>query len=221
MTPAEFREAAGVSRETLARFEAYLALLQKWQSRINLVGAGTLADAWRRHFFDSSQLYPHLPVNPTDRPLVLYDLGSGAGFPGLVLAVLADCGGRAMATHLVESDTRKGAFLIEAIRTTGLAGKVQVHAIRAETLGRQDANRADVVTARALTGLTELIALAAPLLHPEGICLFLKGARLGDELTLARKSWKMHADLIPSRSDSSGTIVRLMDIGRDRPISNN
>jgi 16S rRNA (guanine527-N7)-methyltransferase len=221
VTPAEFRRETGVSRETLARFEVYLGHLQKWQSRINLVGAGTLTDAWRRHFFDSAQLYPLLPAVPTDRPLVLYDLGSGAGFPGLVLALQADDGGRALATHLVESDSRKCAFLIEAVRLTGLTGKVQVHATRAETLGRQGAQRADVVTARALTSLTELIALAAPLLHPQGLSLFLKGARVGDELTLARKTWKMHADLIPSRSDSSGTIVRLMDIGRDRPIPTN
>jgi 16S rRNA (guanine527-N7)-methyltransferase len=210
MTPAEFQAATDVSRETLTRLEAYLALLRRWQRAINLVAMDTLDDAWRRHVFDSAQLFPHLPVRPGAQ---IFDLGSGAGFPGLVLAILAAGVGRAATVHLVDSDTRKAAFLLDVIAATGLTpAQASVHAVRAETLAASHAGAADAVTARALAPLAELLPLAAPLLAPGGICLFLKGARAGPELTAAGETWKMRVDRIPSRSDPSGVILRLQDI---------
>ncbi|MGI9416628.1 MAG: 16S rRNA (guanine(527)-N(7))-methyltransferase RsmG [Geminicoccaceae bacterium] len=200
MTPEEFAARLDVSRETLSRVEAYLALLERWQKAINLVGRGTLADPWRRHILDSAQLLPHLPSEPAD----LYDLGSGAGLPGLVLAIMGRSG-----VHLVESDRRKVQFLREACRILDLP--VEVHADRIESLPD---GSADVVTSRALAPLPRLIGLAAPLLRPNAVCLFLKGRSQSDELTQARKCWRIKTQSIPSLTDPSGSLLKLWDIGR-------
>ena len=210
MTPEQFAAAAEVSRETLAKFAIYKEHLEKWQRRINLVGAATLPDAWHRHFLDSAQLFPLLPPGRQ----VLYDLGSGAGFPGLVLAIMASGAGRPLAVHLVESDKRKAAFLAEVARATGQARGVTIHATRIADLPLARLPQAEMVTARALAPLDELLGFAHKLLAPHGICLFLKGARVGDELTHAGKHWKMQLDRIPSRTDPSGTILRIADLTR-------
>ena len=124
--PEAFAAACDVSRETLARLELYAELLGRWNRAINLVGKRTLDDLWRRHFLDSAQLLPLLP--PLDgRPRVLADLGSGAGFPGRVLAILG-----AVLVHLVESDLKKATFLREVARATG--APASVHAARIESL---------------------------------------------------------------------------------------
>lgn len=193
---------ADVSRETLDRLRRYEAALRKWQAKINLVGPATLPDLWRRHFLDSAQLYPLLPADAA----TVVDLGSGAGFPGLVLAVLADCAGRALAVNLVESDARKAAFLVEAAREAGVAGRVRVHAARAEALaGRLPP--ADAVTARALAPLDELLGLAAPLLKPDGLCLFLKGARVEPEIAAAEQRWSFDLQRQPSWTDPEATVL--------------
>jgi 16S rRNA (guanine527-N7)-methyltransferase len=184
-----------VSRETLERLDAYVALLAAWNRRINLVGASTMGDPWRRHILDSAQLRPHLPP----RARVLVDLGSGAGLPGLILAILG-----VPEVHLVESDQRKAAFLREAARVTG--APAQIHAQRAEKLPRL---AADVVTARAVASLPDLLDIAEPFLATHSICLFLKGRGAGEELTLAAKTWKMASRLLPSLSDPGGTLVIL------------
>ncbi len=204
LSPEDFAAAADVSRETLVRLERYLALLVQWQARINLVGKSTLADPWRRHMLDSAQLAPLIP----DGARVLADLGSGAGFPGLVLAALRP----ALDVHLIELDARKCAFLREAARTMGVS--VTIHAARIEAM---TPFRADVVTARALAPLDRLLALAAPFLAPGGVCLFLKGRGATAELTDSTKHWTMRAERIPSRSDDAGTVLRLKDIARDPP----
>ena len=215
MTPDEFRAETGVSRETLARFEVFHALLLKWQARINLIGPSTRDDIWRRHFFDSAQLYPLLPPpKAADTPQVLADLGSGAGFPGLVLALMASGECRPLATNLIESDQRKAAFLIEAVGTFSLGDSVTIHNRRVESLGGDLLRRVDIVTARALADLPLLLVWSAPLLRRSGVCLFLKGTSASDELTLAHKVWKMRAEMLPSRSDPSGTVLRLGDISR-------
>src|SRR3546814_14845412 len=117
MTPAEFQARLDVSRETLEKFQAYGALLTKWNRAINLVSPRSLEDLWRRHFLDSAQLRRHLPELPGDAGRVILDVGAGAGFPGLVLALLG-CG----LVHLVEADQRKAAFLREEIgRASGRA----------------------------------------------------------------------------------------------------
>jgi 16S rRNA (guanine527-N7)-methyltransferase len=201
MTPEQFAEKADVSRETLKQLIEYKELLEKWQKRINLVSAATLPEFWLRHADDSAQLAPLLPK--AARTLV--DLGSGAGFPGLVLALME----KRLHTHLVESDQRKAAFLGEVCRATGLARAVTIHAQRIERLREL---KADVVTARALAPLSELLGYAEKILAPDGVCLFLKGARVDGELADARKSWRMNVDRIKSRTDDSGVILRITDL---------
>ena len=216
MTPDEFATAAGVSRETLAQLIVYKDLLQKWQRRINLVGPATLNDLWTRHFLDSAQLHPLLAeaLKSHRGQGVLYDLGSGAGFPGLALAIMAAGAGKPLDVHLVESDKRKAAFLGEVCRATGQARAVTIHATRIANLPLERLPRADIVTARALTALPELLNLAAPLLAPHGIGLFLKGAKAGDELTHAARHWTMRVERISSRTDPSGTILRVANLAR-------
>src|SRR6185369_225024 len=151
-----------VSRETISALETYAGLLRKWQKAINLVSGATLDDVWRRHFLDSAQLLPLIPEGDGH----ITDLGSGAGFPGLVLALLS---GRP--THLVESDQRKAAFLGEVARATGCAGRVQIHAARVEALKPWGAA---VITARALADLTQLLDWASPFVTSDTICIFPK-----------------------------------------------
>lgn len=204
MTPAAFQAETNVSRETMARLDAYLALLRRWQPRINLVGTATLADAWRRHVLDSVQLLPFVPAGA---PCV--DLGSGAGFPGLALAI---CGVADM--HLIESDTRKCAFLREAARITGTT--CTVLNCRIEQAPADLAGSAGMVTARALAPLARLLAWTQPLLRPGGRALFLKGRRWREELTEARQDWHMKVDTHPSRSDPDGVILAIGDL---RPVA--
>jgi 16S rRNA (guanine527-N7)-methyltransferase len=196
-------ERLNVSRETLARLDRLVALLALWQRRINLVGPATLADAWTRHVLDSAQLLPHLPAGA--RRLV--DIGSGAGFPGLVLALLG-----APDVHLIESDRRKCAFLHEAARLTD--APVTVVPERVEAAAARLGRSADAVTARALAPLPRLVALAEPLLAPGGMLLALKGRRACEELTEARETWNMQSSRAPSWTDSAGVIVKLWDIHR-------
>jgi 16S rRNA (guanine527-N7)-methyltransferase len=194
--------AAGVdvSRETLERLGRYLDLLRRWQGAINLVGASTLTDPWRRHILDCGQIAPHVPRTAA----TVLDLGSGAGLPGLVLALLGVPG-----VQLVESDRRKAHFLREAARATG--AQILVHPVRIEEL---QGVAADVVTARALAPLPRLLELAAHVLAPHGCCLFLKGESGPDELTRARQSWHMHSEIVPSRSGSRGVLLKLEGVGR-------
>ena len=192
-----------VSRETLARLQAYAETLKKWQAKINLVSATTLPELWQRHFLDSAQLYPLLPPHAR----VVTDLGSGAGFPGLVLAIVAEAAGRDIQWHLVESDGRKAAFLAEAARASRIAGAIKIHAVRAEGLGGRMG--ADVITARALAPLEKLLEYAYPLVKPDGLCLFLKGERVEDELTVARQRWRFELERHPSKSDPGGAILAI------------
>lgn len=201
MTAEDFQAEAGVSRETLDRLGAYADLLVKWQKSINLVGASTLADLWRRHFLDSAQLYPHLPHD--SQPL--FDLGSGAGFPGLVLAIMG-----VPDVCLVESDGRKAAFLREVIRATGVSASVHVGRIEAF----HPKEKARVITSRALASLDKLLDFAEPLLASEGVCLFLKGQKAREELTDSEKKWKISADLRESVTDPEGVILRIDRIER-------
>lgn len=195
LEPAAFAEAVAADPNQMERLHTYLALLRRWQSRINLVGPKTLADPWRRHFLDSAQLLPLIPPAVTR----LVDLGSGAGFPGLVLAILCD-----VPVTLVEADQRKCAFLLEAARATTTA--VEVLPARIESIAPA---HADVVTARALAPLARLIGYAVNWLAPNGICLFLKGRSAADELTEAQKNWKMQVSSVFSRSDDAAMILRI------------
>jgi 16S rRNA (guanine527-N7)-methyltransferase len=201
LDPASFAALTGVSRETLVRLDAYAALLAQWNERINLVGRDTLRDIWRRHFLDAAQLFPYLP--PSTRSLI--DLGSGAGFPGLVLAILGVSG-----VELVESDARKCAFLREAARIAD--APVTIHHARIEAVASHEV---DVVTARACAPLDRLLFMAQRFIAPYTICLFLKGERAGEELTAARRGWTMRAACHPSRADPRGVILKLEQITRE------
>ncbi|HEY4134762.1 MAG TPA: 16S rRNA (guanine(527)-N(7))-methyltransferase RsmG [Alphaproteobacteria bacterium] len=210
LTPEIFAKFVNVSRETLTRLETYAALLVKWQAAINLVGRDTLPDLWRRHMLDSAQLAEGIaPAKPDGAPLTILDLGSGAGFPGLVLAIMGADQGRRWSVHLAESDARKCAFLATVARETGV--EVKIHTARIEKL---TPFAADIVTARALASLDALLAYAAPFLTPDSECLFLKGATAEDELTLARKSWNMAIERQPSRSGPAGSMLRIREISR-------
>jgi 16S rRNA (guanine527-N7)-methyltransferase len=206
VTAEEFAAAVAVSRETMDRLVAYAALLDHWQRRINLVAADSLGDLWRRHMLDSAQLLPLIQAPPASA----LDIGSGAGFPGLVLAILGVRGIR-----LVESDARKCAFLREAARVAGLALDRDVFIVN-RRLEAVPPFAADLVTARAVAPLDSLLRLAAPFLRPTTISLFHKGNRAAEELTEAGKTWRMKVERFPSRSDPSGTILRLTEVERDR-----
>ncbi|MEE8332427.1 MAG: 16S rRNA (guanine(527)-N(7))-methyltransferase RsmG [Alphaproteobacteria bacterium] len=205
LTPEEFAELTNVSRETLARLTEYGGILRHWQKSVNLVGRVTLTDIWRRHMLDSAQLIPHIPENARE----IVDMGSGAGFPGLVLAIMLD-----RPVHLIEATGKKAAFLREAARVTN--APATVHNCRIEAL---PAWPVDLITARALAPMEKLLEYAEPFMGPNGlgspVCLFLKGAKAEQELTEARKSWKMTVDRFPSITDPEGSVLRIQDLKRE------
>jgi 16S rRNA (guanine527-N7)-methyltransferase len=190
-----FAKLTSVSRETLDRLGRYVDLLVAWNRRINLVGRGTIGDIWRRHILDSAQLFPLIP--PKARSLV--DLGSGAGLPGLILGVMGIPN-----IHLIESDKRKVVFLREALRVT--ATEATIHATRIDRVAPFDS---DIITARGLAPLDELLSMSQPFCGPKTICLFLKGRKVEEELTDTVKTWNMRIDRQPSLTDESGCILRL------------
>jgi 16S rRNA (guanine527-N7)-methyltransferase len=194
-----------VSRESFAQIETYVELLLIWQSKINLIGPSTVENVWRRHVLDSLQLLP-LMRNKTE---AIADLGSGAGIPGLILAL-----GGNLRVDLYESNGKKVAFLREAIRQT--KANVVVHQIRLETLEDHLPERIpDYVTARALAPLEKLLFWAEPLLKRGAIGLFHKGQDVDSELNEATKFWKIGAIIRhASMTDSDGTILEVKEIAR-------
>jgi 16S rRNA (guanine527-N7)-methyltransferase len=184
----------------LARLEAYAALLAQWAARINLVAASTLGDVWRRHFLDSAQLLRFFPPGAQR----MTDLGSGAGFPGLVLAIMGATG-----VDLVESDARKCAFLREAARIT--ATPVTVRNARIEAV---PADIADVVTARGCAPLDRLLVLGQRFTGPGTVCLFPKGEQAAQELAAARSSWDFDIASHESLTDPRGVVLCLTRIAR-------
>jgi 16S rRNA (guanine527-N7)-methyltransferase len=194
--PLDFSRDSGVARETLRLLTIYVDLLIEWNERVNLVAPSTLPDVWRRHVWDSAQLIPMIPRETK----IIVDIGSGAGFPGLVLAIML--GGPTV--HLIESTQKKCRFLEAVAAATG--APVEVHWARAEDV---KGLKADVITARAVAPLDRLLALAHPFFGPATIGLFLKGRSLNDELTGATKSWRLESTPIPSRSDPSGVVLRV------------
>lgn len=202
---AEALALTSVSRETLRRLDDFVATLRDWQSRMNLIAPSTEPHLWTRHVADSLQLLALAP--PQARTWV--DLGSGGGFPGLVIAcALADTPGATV--HLVESKKKKAAFLLEAARVTG--APAVIHAVRIEEFVKNPPESVDVVTARALAPLAELLAAAYPLLKKGACGLFPKGQDVANELTEATKYWKVRASLATSRTDPKGRIVVVQGI---------
>ena len=191
-----FARIADVSHETLAPLALHLDLVRRWRRRMNLVGPRGLDDPWRRHVLDSAQLARFVPAGAAR----IVDIGSGAGFPGLVLALLGgDAGPR---VDLIESNRRKAAFLETAIRETG--ARAQAVCARVES---RPVAPAPAVTARACAPLAKLLAWARPLLAEGGVAILPRGRRVDAELTAARRFWKMDATRHPSLSDPDGAIL--------------
>ena len=194
-TSDDFQSRANVSRETLEKLQVYADLLLKWQASINLVGPGTVPEIWHRHFYDSAQLFPYLI---SDGPVI--DMGSGAGFPGLVLAAM----GRRNVT-LIESNGKKCSFLRNVNRQLSL--DVTICQARIETCGSLP--RAQYVVSRALATLDMLLFYAHPLLADDGTCLFFKGRSVETELTSVKKNWTMQFNSYPSETDPQGVILTI------------
>lgn len=196
----EFRAALDVSRETSERLETYAALLGRWNERINLVSRTSLAQLWSRHILDSAQLFALAGAQLQNWA----DLGSGGGFPGLVVAILAAESAPGLRMTLVESDGRKAAFLATAVRELGLSVAVRQERIEARApLGAQ------ILSARALAPLDDLLGYAVRHLAPGGRALFLKGASHGAEIAAARAHWSFELQIHPSKSGADGVILEI------------
>lgn len=189
-----------VSRETEAKLHLYMALVAKWNPAINLVSAKSLSDGWNRHILDSAQLWP---IAGKSDGLWL-DLGSGAGFPGLVMAILAQNERSTMRIALVESDKRKSVFLRDASNRLGL--KVDVICDRIERLAPLNA---DVVSARAFAPLTKLLHEALPHMIKGGVGVFLKGQRYLEEVDEAQALWNFRCDVIPSKTEAGSVVLKV------------
>ena len=204
--PDSFAAAFAVSSVAIDRLAAYAGTLALWQKRINLVAPSTVDDVWHRHFADSAQIVDLAP--PSFETWI--DLGSGAGFPGLVVAILLAERPVPPRVVLIESDQRKAAFLGEVVRRTGLAAAISVDILcmRIESAAtRGMLASADVVSARALAPLDKLIGLACPLLKATGRGLFLKGRGVEAKLVAAKRSFEFTYELVPSRTDPDAGIV--------------
>ena len=200
--PKEFAAAFGVPRETVDKLELYADLLRKWQRTVNLVAPSTLGDLWHRHFADSAQLLAHAPDAK-----IWVDLGSGGGFPGLVIAIML-ANHENQCVHLIESNSRKCAFLAEVARGTG--APVKVHEGRIEDFARGGhLGTVDVVTSRALAPLTSLLGLARGFFTERTIALFLKGREADQEIEEARRHWRFEVRSAPSRTGGDGSIVEV------------
>jgi len=199
-TPPTTLPQPSVSRETLARLDVFHALFLRWNPIINLVSRRDEAKLSERHIADSLQLLPLIPAD-ADRAI---DIGSGGGFPGLILAIASG-----LPFDLIEADGRKGAFLREAARETG--ARATIHTTRIETAVVPPA---PLVTARALAPLPSLLDLAARLIAPGGVALFPKGARADEELTNARREWQMRVERFASQTDPGGVILRISEVAR-------
>jgi len=192
-----------VSRETTARLKTYQDLVEKWTPKINLIARSTLQDVWQRHFVDSAQLFSAAPQNAAH----WVDLGSGGGFPGLIIAILGEEFGFPRKVTLVESDARKAVFLRTVLRETGVRADVLVS--RIEEVEPLDA---DVVSARALADLTTLMGYAAQHLSEAGTAMFLKGENWRKELSEAQSKWRFEYEIDTSITHPSSVILRVKGV---------
>ncbi len=208
VTPAQphiaFQARARATAAQMADLETLLRMLTEWNGRMNLVGASTLPDFWNRHAWDSAQL---LQLEP--EALTWADLGAGAGFPGLVLAILLKDKSESR-VHLVESMAKRCRFLSEV--STALNLQTNVHNTRAEDTQLT----VEVVTARACAPLTKLLGFAKPCLDRGARGLFLKGEDVAVEIEEARKTWRFSADIVESQSDPRGRVLRIERLARVR-----
>ncbi|MAM63437.1 16S rRNA (guanine(527)-N(7))-methyltransferase RsmG [Maritimibacter sp. UBA3975] len=205
MTPEQFAETSNVSRETLDKLTTYAALLERWNPKINLVSKQTLPELWSRHFLDSAQLLSLAPEKATS----WLDLGTGGGFPGLIVAILASEKRPKLNVTCVESDQRKSAFLRTVTRETGASATILSR--RIEILEPQGA---DIVSARALAPLKTLLGFARRHLSSDGIALFPKGSSSAPEIQEALETWTFQADTYPSLTHDNAVILKIGDIHR-------
>lgn len=195
----EFQRETGVSRETLNNFRHYELCIRSWQERFNLVGQKSLESLWHRHFYDSAQLIGLWPSTPSS----VVDLGTGAGFPGMVLSIMGQPN-----VELVESSTKKCLFLSEVAKATNV--NVKITNDRLESSSNEVL--ADVVTARALAPLTKLLGYVHLWLRPGGTAFLHKGRSIEQELTQAYKDWTMRLHKHPSRTDPTGVVLEIKDL---------
>lgn len=212
--PDDLMEDLAVPRETCERLERHRSLLQRWASRINLMGPRELDSYWGRHALDCGQLLRHAP----DGALRWMDIGAGAGFPGIIVGCML-AGREGAQVDLVETNPKKAAFLREAVRETGAACRVLNESI--DDVAQGSASY-DVVTARAFAPLPRIISSAKPILDRGAIGLFLKGAEYRAELAAAaEEGWTLKVEALTSMSDPDGRILRIEGVGRvgkdDRP----
>jgi len=196
-----FDKLFNVSRETLARLDIYAEELARWNEKINLVSRNSLAEVWHRHFADSAQLL----ALASETAGLWADFGSGAGFPGLVVAAMQPD----REVVLVESDQRKAAFLMNAAHKMGVAPRVESQ--RIESLAPLNAQ---VISARALAPLTKLLEFAAVHRVSNTICLFPKGVQAESELSVAQSHWHIELDQVSSLTDPAATILKIRDFSR-------
>ena len=197
--------ALDVSRETMDRLKIYVDLLRKWNPSINLVSKASIEDLWKRHFLDSAQLFGMAP-HPVSH---WADLGSGGGFPGLVVAIMSQETGSPSRVTLVESDARKCTFLRTVIRETG-ANAVVVN----ERIEAAKPLKADVLSARALAELSDLLRLADRHMSPEGVAIFPKGETWQKELTKAQSKWQFKHQFVNSETETGPVILRITGVVR-------
>lgn len=188
-----------VSRETMAKLEEFASLAAKWTRKINLVSKATVPELWKRHILDSAQVFSY-----AETPSHWVDLGSGGGFPGIVVAIMGQEVWPEAQFTFVESDARKCAFLNEAVRTAGVRATVLNARIESiEPLG------ADVLSARALASLDKLCEFTLRHRIQEGIALFPKGASYKDEIAEAEQNWCLDYEINPSRTDANSVILKV------------
>lgn len=193
--PEDFSRQFTVSRETLKCLREFVSILLHWQKSFNLIGPDTVRDVWHRHIMDSAQIFRHLRT-----PGCLFDLGSGAGFPGFVLAILGY-----PTVKLIESNGKKCTFLRNASRLLD----IEVEVIHSRIENYRPLGQATYITSRALAPLENLLAYSEPLLSQYGRCFFLKGANADTELTNAKKKWIMQTQKHVSVSDPDGIILEI------------
>lgn len=202
---AAFGRRFDVSRETTGRLEIYADLLRRWNPKINLVSKSTIANLWARHMLDSAQIFGLAP----DSAQTWGDLGSGGGFPGAVVAIMAQELRPGMSVTLIESDQRKATFLRTVARETGTA-----FAVRAERIEATEPLAADVISARALAPLTDLLFFAKRHLALGGVAIFPKGANARNEIAAALETWRFDCETYPSETDEEAVILKIGDIER-------
>jgi len=204
--PEDFQADFGATPDQITRLETYADLLRKWQKAVNLVAPHSLNAIWHRHFADSAQLVRLIPPHST-----CLDFGAGAGFPGMVVAILS--AETSTHVHLVESNTRKCAFLREVARATGTS--VEIHNARVEEIAaRGTVAGIDVVMARAVAPLTALLDWSAPFFRGETVGLFLKGRRYDEEIAKARGTWTFECNAHPSVTEPEGAVLEIRALER-------